>query len=54
MFLWDFLKFKKGQGLVEYALVIALVTLLVLGSITLLVQGRIPTFFTNTANSLPS
>lgn len=48
----NFFKDESGQGLVEYALIIALVALAAIAAITLL-GGRISTLFTNTTNQLP-
>jgi pilus assembly protein Flp/PilA len=48
-----FVKEESGQGLVEYALIIALIAVVAVAAITLL-GGRIANLFTNTANNLPS
>ena len=46
-----FLDRERGQGLVEYALIIALVAVLLIGALVLL-RGQINTVFTNIGNSL--
>jgi pilus assembly protein Flp/PilA len=54
MKLWKrFLAEESGQGLVEYALIIALIAVVAVTAITLL-GGRISTLFTNTVTHLPS
>ena len=40
---------ERGQGLVEYALILMLVALLVIGGLTLL-GGNVAAFFTNASN----
>jgi pilus assembly protein Flp/PilA len=42
---------ERGQGLVEYALIIALVAILLVGALTLL-KGQLSTVFSNISNSL--
>jgi len=44
---------ESGQGLVEYALIIALIAVVAVAAITIL-GGRIATMFQNVANELPS
>ncbi len=46
-------KDESGQGLVEYALIIALIAVVAVAAITLL-GNRISTLFNNTANNLPA
>jgi len=48
---WIARKSEKGQDLAEYALLIALIALIVIGAVTLLGQ-EISTVFSNIANSL--
>jgi pilus assembly protein Flp/PilA len=42
---------ERGQGLVEYALIIALVAILLVGALTLL-KGQLSTVFSNISGSL--
>ena len=46
-----FLKSERGQGLVEYALIIALVAIVLIDALNAL-QGQIGTVFTNIRNAL--
>lgn len=46
------MKDKKGQGMVEYALIIGLVAVLLIGGLTAL-QGGIDGTFTKIKNALP-
>ena len=46
-------KDESGQGLVEYALIIALIAVAAIAAITLL-GGRIATMFNNVAGQLPA
>ncbi|MGI8916916.1 MAG: Flp family type IVb pilin [Chloroflexota bacterium] len=47
----DFRESEDGQGLVEYALIIALVAILLVGALTLL-NGQLSGVFSNISNSL--
>jgi pilus assembly protein Flp/PilA len=47
------LRDESGQGMVEYALIIALIAVVAVAAITIL-GGRISTMFTNVSNDLPS
>lgn len=47
----SFRESEEGQGLVEYALIIALVAILLVGALTLL-QGQLSTVFSNITGSL--
>jgi len=50
--LWaSFRQGERGQGLVEYALIIALVAILLVGALTFL-NGQLGTVFTNISSSL--
>ena len=49
--LWHMLRNQKGQGMVEYGLIIALVAVLLIGGLTAL-QGGISGTFTSAANAL--
>ena len=48
-----YLKSEKGQGMVEYGLIIALVAIVVIAAIVLL-GGNLTGIFTKTANALTS
>ena len=45
----SFVQNERGQGLVEYALILLLVALVVVGGLTLL-GGNVGAFFTNASN----
>jgi len=50
--LWvSFQNRERGQGLVEYALIIALVAILLVGALTAL-NGKLGVVFTNISNNL--
>ena len=49
--LWNVIHSQKGQGMVEYGLIIALVAVLLIGGLTAL-QGGISTTFTSATTSL--
>ena len=51
MLLWNIIRNQKGQGMVEYGLIIALVAVLLIGGLTTL-QGGISGTFTSAANAL--
>ena len=51
MLLWNIIRNQKGQGMVEYGLIIALVAVLLIGGLTAL-QGGISGTFTSAANAL--
>jgi pilus assembly protein Flp/PilA len=47
----SFRESEEGQGLVEYALIIALVAILLVGALTLL-QGQLTSVFSNISSNL--
>ena len=49
--MWKWLHEDAGQGLVEYALIIAVIAMAVLGA-TIFLQSQIQSIFSNIANNL--
>lgn len=51
MHIWNYLRNQKGQGMVEYGLIIALVGVIVAGSLTLM-QGSLTNLFSGLSDKL--